>query len=72
VAGDKIAPSQAVVVYTHATAFLERRMMKLITLIKEWLKREPVKGPAPGPVFNPIFRRMTDGPKVTEQVNIRR
>lgn len=69
-AGGKIAPSQAVVVNTHATAFLERRIMKLIALIKEWLKREPVKGPTPGPVFNPIFRRMTGAAKTTIKINI--
>jgi hypothetical protein len=56
----------------YATAFRKGDAMKWIDRIKRWFKREPVIGPEPGPVFRRIFRRMTDGAKITDQINIER
>jgi hypothetical protein len=45
--------------------------MKFINWIRQWFKKEAFYGPLPGSVFNPIFRKVTDGAKITDTINIR-
>ena len=45
--------------------------MKLINRIAAWFKKKPIQIQNAGPVFKPIFRKVTSGAKITHAVHNR-
>ena len=43
--------------------------MKLINSIAAWFKKKPIQTQNAGPVFKPIFRKVTSGTKIKSAID---